>query len=103
MRFKMSKVQGPRSKAQRRPMVGRPTCEPLALVIGPWSLVLPGTLLIAAFLVAFAAPASIAADARFGVLPLYFEANRGQTDERVQFFARSREHTIYLGTEGATI
>jgi photosystem II stability/assembly factor-like uncharacterized protein len=59
-------------------------------------------LVIAVFLVA-AVPASIGADARFGVLPLYFEANRGQTDERVQFFARGREHTIYLGADGATI
>ena len=27
---------------------------------------------------------------RFGNLPLYFEANRGQTDEQVGFFARGR-------------
>jgi photosystem II stability/assembly factor-like uncharacterized protein len=37
------------------------------------------------------------------VLPLYFEANQGQADERVQFFARGREHTIYLSGEGAAI
>ena len=93
MLLKMSKAQGPRSEAPwpaLRPMLGRPARESLALVI-------------AAFLVAFALPASIAADARFGVLPLYFEANRGQTDERVQFFARGREHTIYLGADGAAI
>jgi photosystem II stability/assembly factor-like uncharacterized protein len=39
----------------------------------------------------------------FGALPLYFEANRGQTDDRVQFFARGREQTIYLSAGGATI
>jgi len=84
MLLKMSKAQGPRSKTaarrKRQSVAGR-------LVI-PWAL-RHWTLVIAAFLVAFAVPASIAADARFGVLPLYFEANRGQTDQRVQFFART--------------
>ncbi len=86
----MSKVQGPRSKSERRSIVGRPAYESLALVL-------------AAALLVFAVPASIAADARFGVLPLYFEANHGQADDRVQFFARGREHTVYLGADGATI
>ena len=40
---------------------------------------------------------------RFGNLPLYFEANRGQTDEQVGYFARGRDHTVYLRGDGATI
>ncbi len=40
---------------------------------------------------------------RFGNLPLYFEANRGQTDEQVGFFARGRDHTVYLRGDGATL
>jgi hypothetical protein len=40
---------------------------------------------------------------RFGNLPLYFEANRGQTDAEVGFFARGRDHTVYLRGDGATI
>jgi len=40
---------------------------------------------------------------RFGNLPLYFEANRGQTDEQVGFFARGRDHAVYLRGDGATI
>ena len=49
-----------------------------------------------------AAPGSPSAS-RFGNLPLYFEANRGQTDEQVGFFARGRDHTVYLRGDGATI
>jgi hypothetical protein len=32
----------------------------------------------------------------YGKLPLHFEANQGQTDERVKFIARSRGHTLFL-------
>ncbi len=50
-------------------------------------------------------PASLgaASSSRFGNLPLYFEANRGQADEHIQFFARGQNHTIYLSRDGATI
>ena len=40
---------------------------------------------------------------RYGNLPLYFESNRGQTDAHVDFFARGRDHTVYLRGDGATI
>jgi len=82
--------------------------EPLRLVplaLRHWSLI--ASLAIGHCLVvsssaepAFPGSASIS---RLGSLPLYFEANQGQADERVQFFARGREHTIYLSPDGATI
>ena len=37
------------------------------------------------------------------VIPLHFEANRGQTDPRAQFIARAGEHVIYLGRGEAFI
>lgn len=40
---------------------------------------------------------------RFGNLPLYFEANRGQTDAGIGYFARGQNHTVYLRPNGATI
>jgi hypothetical protein len=40
---------------------------------------------------------------RLGELPLYFEANQGQVDERVQFFARGLEHAVYLEPGGVAI
>ncbi|MBK7997664.1 MAG: SBBP repeat-containing protein [Verrucomicrobia bacterium] len=40
---------------------------------------------------------------RFGNLPLYFEANHGQTDQNVGFYARGQNHTVYLRPNGATI
>lgn len=49
-----------------------------------------------------AAPGSASAS-RFGNLPLYFEANHGQTDGQVGYFARGRDHTVYLRGDGATI
>src|SRR5687768_13438746 len=65
----------------------------------------PRSWFVAAFVsaVAVSSFAATSVDVRTGVLPLYFEANHGQTDERVQFFARGREHIIYLGADGATI
>lgn len=47
-------------------------------------------------------PAS-ASLSRFGNLPLYFEANRGQTDAGIDYFARGQNHTIYLRPTGTTI
>src|SRR5207249_8219608 len=32
----------------------------------------------------------------YGQLPLYFEANRGQTDHRVKFLSRGASHTLFL-------
>jgi hypothetical protein len=34
--------------------------------------------------------------AAFGALPLYFEANRGQADARVNYLSRAGEYTLYL-------
>jgi Beta-propeller repeat len=36
-------------------------------------------------------------------LPLYFEANQGQTDERVKFLSRGGGYTLFLTEEGATL
>src|SRR5437870_5135305 len=35
----------------------------------------------------------------FGVLPLYFELNHGQTDPEVKFLARGRGHMVFLTPE----
>ncbi len=68
------------------------------------------TLVIASLLVSF--PALAAAEpvspepallSRFGNLPLYFEANRGQSDAHVDYFARGKDHTVYLHRDGVTI
>lgn len=53
-------------------------------------------------LAASAAPASTSA-ARFGKIPLYFEANRGQTDVGIQFLARAAGHAVYLGAGEARL
>jgi hypothetical protein len=51
-----------------------------------------------------AAAASPTAPAdRYGALPVAFEANRGQTDERVAFLARSRGGTLFLADEAAVL
>src|SRR5437867_3164818 len=39
----------------------------------------------------------------FGQLPLYFEANHGQTDPGIRFVARGRDNGIYLSADSATI
>jgi hypothetical protein len=43
-----------------------------------------------------------AADA-YGKLPLQFEANSGQTDERVRFIARGAGYNIFLTSDGAVL
>lgn len=78
------------------------------LALGCWLAVLGATVALAPFdalasTAAEPAPGAGAAIARFAQLPLSFEANRGQTDEAVQFLARGRDHTIYLTRNGATI
>jgi hypothetical protein len=40
---------------------------------------------------------------QFGQLPLFFEANRGQTDERVKFLARGGGYNIFLTGAEATL
>src|SRR6267378_3046673 len=39
----------------------------------------------------------------YGKLPLYFEANRGQTDEQVRFLARGSRSTIFLTRSEAVL
>jgi Beta-propeller repeat len=39
----------------------------------------------------------------YGKLPLYFEANRGQTDGRVKFLARGRGYTMFLAPTEAVL
>lgn len=39
----------------------------------------------------------------FGRLPLYFEAHKGQSDERVQFLTRGRGYTLLLKPSGMTL
>ncbi len=36
---------------------------------------------------------------KYGLLPLSFEANRGQTDARVQFLARNSAYSVYLAAD----
>ena len=52
------------------------------------------------FLVGFACPVAAGAEARvsetYGKLPLYFEANRGQTHEDVRFLARGPGYGLFL-------
>ena len=49
--------------------------------------------------VATAATAPAAAPA-YGRVPLFFEANRGQTDDAVLFLARASDHAVYLTAHG---
>src|SRR6266480_1701991 len=39
----------------------------------------------------------------YGKMPLHFEANQGQTDERVKFLARGRGHTLLLTPSEAVL
>ena len=39
----------------------------------------------------------------YGILPLSFEANRGQTDARVKFLSRGRGYTLFLGPTEAVL
>jgi hypothetical protein len=39
----------------------------------------------------------------YGKLPLYFEANQGQTDEQVKFLARGRRQTLFLTSTEAVL
>lgn len=68
-----------------------------------WSLVIASFLLAAAFSLQAAVDPGASSLSRFGGLPLYFEANAGQTDPSVGYVARGKGHTIYLHTDGASI
>src|SRR2546430_16485591 len=39
----------------------------------------------------------------YGKLPLYFEANKGQTDEQVRFLARGTRSTLFLTPSEAVL
>jgi len=39
----------------------------------------------------------------YGRLPMYFEANKGQTDPRVRFVARGTGHTLFLTSSDAVL
>ena len=39
----------------------------------------------------------------YGKLPLYFEANQGQTDQRVKFLSRGSGHTLFLTSTEAVL
>ena len=39
----------------------------------------------------------------YGKLPLHFEANRGQTDERVNFLSRGNGYTLFLNSTEAVL
>ncbi len=58
------------------------------------------SMLVFAFVAAFALPAPAATDARvserYGKLPLHFEANRGQTHKDVRFLSHGPGYSLYL-------
>src|SRR5947209_20403643 len=75
-------------------------CVALILSLLPFNAaVSPG---VARVPVATAAPLSFdtatraRVNATYGRLPLYFEANQGQTDPQVKFLARGGGHTLFL-------
>src|SRR5262245_8291625 len=49
-----------------------------------------------------AAP-SVTSQAAYGRLPLYFEANRGQSDSQVKFLSRGSEYTVFLTSTEAVL
>ncbi|MGH7812425.1 MAG: hypothetical protein ACREQI_00275 [Candidatus Binataceae bacterium] len=44
-----------------------------------------------------------AAKVSFAHLPMYFEANRGQTDSRVKFLSHGAGYTLFITNDGATL
>src|SRR5882762_4678818 len=49
------------------------------------------------------APTMASAQEAYGKLPLYFEANGGQTNERVKFLSRGTNHTLFLTSTEAVL
>ena len=45
----------------------------------------------------------VAAQESYGKLPVYFEANRGQADQRVKFLSRGNGHTFFLTSTDAVL
>ena len=39
----------------------------------------------------------------YGKLPLYFEANRGQTDRQVKYLSHGAQHTLFLTSDEAVL
>jgi hypothetical protein len=48
-------------------------------------------------------PTKVQVQEDYGKLPLHFEANRGQTDQQVQFLSRGTRHTIFLTPSEAVL
>src|SRR5258707_8459767 len=65
------------------------------------------SMLVFAFVAAFALPAGAATDARvserYGKLPLHFESNRGQTHKDVRFLSRGPGYSLYLTASEAVL
>jgi hypothetical protein len=72
-------------------------------VLIPWGRIL-ATL---AFILGLVFPAAAATNARvsesYGKLPLYFEANHGQTDKDVRFLSRGSGYSLYLTASEAVL
>jgi len=49
------------------------------------------------------APRHVRVSEAYGKLPLYFEANKGQTDEQVRFLARGSRSTLFLTPSEAVL
>ena len=52
--------------------------------------------------VQIAPSSSVKLEAGFGRMPLYFVANRGQMDERVDYYVQGRDRSIYFSPGGLT-
>jgi hypothetical protein len=50
-----------------------------------------------------AAAAQVRVSEAYGKLPLYFEANQGQTDHRVKFLSRGSGHALFLTSSDAVL
>ncbi len=110
----MTKVQGRKPKTQAmtnthwQTGVGSPGVRSSAWELVPRTLGLCAHFLAAcvALCLLAALPLSAAAPRRappLSGMPIYFEANRGQIEEPVDFVARGRDHTIYLSAGGALV
>jgi len=47
-------------------------------------------------------PSSVKLEADFGKMPLYFIANKGQMDERVDYYVQGKDKSVYFSPEGVT-
>ena len=68
-----------------------------------WSLAIAVIFLLSASVSRSATESAGPARSRFGSLPLYFEANQGQTERTVGFLARGANVAVYLHADGATV